>query len=329
MRNIVEWLLLVPVVAAGCSSAPETQVSKSTKETASVSAPAPPAPGASSLELAPRVSPGGDIHFESVLDLHQDSRGVLPQLRGGMVVAASVDWPASLFARFSTPDGMAVCTATLIGPQVMLTAAHCVPVSGNVSFTLAGKDYQTSCVRHPRYGMDESSDYGLCKVSTPVMPPAGFKYETVDSSPIDSMRGKDILLSGYGCISDLVANRTIDGKFRIGFNVVKETSPFAAQPGEKNNLLTNDDPGRANLCPGDSGGAAYRLLAGTGLLANRVVVAVNSRVFYTDSTKTRYGASLLSSLGGPDFRGWAENWAKNVAQVPACGIAGAIPNCRM
>ena len=39
-----------------------------------------------------------------------------------------------------------------------------------------------------------------------------------------------------------------------------------------------------------------------------------------------FGASIAAT-GGPDFRKWAEDWT-NRNGVAACGIAGAVPNCR-
>ena len=71
--------------------------------------------------------------FLAAFNLNQTPDAVQPELRHG-VVAATADWPASLYATFSTPDGTAACTAALVGPEAMLTAAHCVPVSGQVTF---------------------------------------------------------------------------------------------------------------------------------------------------------------------------------------------------
>ena len=284
---------------------------------------------------APQHRPGSDVTFESVLDLAQNPTGASPKLRGGEI-ARSADWPASLFARFNTPEGQSVCTAALVGPQAMLTAAHCVPTSGTVRFVLAGQNYSTQCEQHPRYasGQDDSADYALCKVERSVVAPVGFRFERISRDPMDGLINQRVTLSGYGCISDIVRDGQIDGRYRIGHNTVDETSNSTSQrrgaayyaQQQRNNLFTKDDPALANLCPGDSGGPAFRV-TGSGY-DSRQIIGVNSRVFYRDSNRTSYGSSLISATGAPDFSGWALGWARDRARVAVCGVHGAIPNCR-
>lgn len=295
---------------------------------------AEPAGGEAMVALQHR--PSGDIEFKAALDLHQQPGAGQAQLRGGML-ASSTEWPASLYVTFPTPDGTAACTAALIGPQVMLTAAHCVPVSGNVRFRYEreAEPYVTSCTQHPRYAQDASADFALCKVQRPFNAPTGFLFETVDTSGMGALVGSKLLLTGYGCVSDIVANDTIDGKYRIGSNTVTETSASSERRRgaryysgrEENNLFTADDPQVANLCPGDSGGPAFRENPGGTSITSRSIIGVNSRVFYKDYTRSSYGSSLVSATGGPDFGTWASSWTAS-EQLAACGLAGSVPNCR-
>jgi len=324
-RRQTIWLLTggLAIVAAACTSdGPEPEAAVSVA-------------GTQSAEVAPQHSPSGDISFSSVYDLNQSGGAAAAQLRHGEV-ASSRDWPASLYATFNTPDGRAVCTAALVGPVAMLTAAHCVPDTGTVSFVLAGASYQTQCQRHPGYAAatDASADFALCKVERTVSGPPGFLFETVSTTGMDGLLdGKPVILSGYGCISDIAAENEIDGRYRIGFNSIDETSnstsrrrgPVYYSPVQRNNLLTKDDPDLANLCPGDSGGPAFRA-TGTGY-AQRRIIGVNSRVFYLDATRRNYGSSLISGTGGPDFRDWARAWADQ-NQVVVCGVRGSVNNCR-
>ena len=286
-------------------------------------------------EVAPQHSPSADIQFASVLELNQEGSGNQPQLRGGEI-ARSADWPASMYATFVTPAGQSACTAALVGPSALLTAAHCVPTSGRVSFVLAGANYATQCTKHPGYseGTDPSADFALCKVDRPVVTPPGFKHETISLAPMSGLvRTGPVILGGYGCVSDIVRERSTDGRYRIGSNTIDESSDSPAQtrgpayyaPRQRNNLLTTKDAAVANLCPGDSGGPAFRV-TGTGY-AQRRIIGVNSRVFYLDPRKTSYGSSLISATGGPDFRPWATNWATS-AGVIVCGVRGSVPNCR-
>lgn len=311
---------------AACSSAPR-------HETKSEQAVAPAAAIRGVHEVAPLHPPSGDTQFKAALDLKQDPSGLEPQLRHGMV-AKSQEWPASLYATFSVPGGTAACTSALIGPQAMLTAAHCVPSNGKVTIGFANRSYDSQCEQHPKYGADASADFALCKLSRPLSGPAGFQFETVDTSGMEAMVDNTIVLTGYGCVSDIVGGQS-DGKYRIGTNKIDETSNstrklrgelfYAAK--QVNNLFTVDDPQLANLCPGDSGGPAFRLSPGATGFTKRMIVGVNSRVFYRDASRTAFGSSLISATGGPDFRTWAQDWAKNNS-LAACGVIGNIPNCR-
>jgi hypothetical protein len=310
------------------------------KTAAPTAASAPPE--AKTFVVAPSLTPDDDVEFKAVLDLEQAPKGGEPELRGGQE-ANSTDWPASLYATFSTPRGPAACTAALLGPKVMLTAAHCVPSSGIVKFSYEGhaQSYTATCTKHPKYTAappDKSADYALCTVAPRFAAPVGFLYETVNLAGMSTHVKQTVVLAGYGCVSSIVAKSgQIDGKYRVGFNSIVETSDtpektfgeafYAGR--ENNNLFTADDPSRSNLCPGDSGGPMFvRPQSGSASqFANRTIAGVNSRVFYTDATETAYGSSLISATGGPDFRDWATKWAQ-ASSVSACGIAGTLPNCR-
>jgi hypothetical protein len=327
MKSSATVALALLYLNAGCSTPPP----KGVKNEQAVQTPATVSVG---FEVAPVHPPAGSIEFKAALDLHQNPSGLEPQLRHG-TIAKSIDWPASLYATFSVPGGTAACTSALLGPYVMLTAAHCVPSNGHVTIHFSNGDYDTTCTQHPKYGNDASSDFGLCKLTKPFSEPPGFQYETVDTASMDAMLNQKTELTGFGCISDAVSAAQIDGKYRIGANNIDETSSSSGHrrgsdfytPKQKNNLFTVDDPTLANLCPGDSGGPAFRLNAGAADVNSRTIVGVNSRVFYRDASHTTYGSSMISATGGPDFPTWAEAWAKDKG-VGACGITGSIPNCR-
>lgn len=297
-------------------------------------------PPAKVLKTAPLRRPAGPVMFEAVLDLGQTAPGINPQLRGGQVVT-STDWPASLYVTFTTDDGeKASCTATLIGPEVVLTAAHCVPATGLISFKFKGQTpYDADCKTHPRYPGDASADFALCRLRKVFAAPTGFTYETVRTTNMQAVVGGDkyVILSGFGCTSDLVADQDkSDGKYRIGFGIVDESSASPTKLRgsdyykgvEENNLFTLDDGHQthANICPGDSGGPAFVTTGGGGKITeHRAVIAVNSRVFYADDTMVRFTSSLLAATGGPDFKSWALTW---LGATSACGLKGALPNCR-
>ena len=281
-------------------------------------------------------SPANGAIFNAVTDTPQTGPKMTPQLRGGQL-ATTEDWPASFVMTFPTPKGTAACTSALIGPEVLLTAAHCVPADGKVTLFRDNKELsKAECQAHPNYPKDASADFALCRLTTPFAAPAKFKFERVSTQLMsDVVARQSVLLSGYGCTSDKTADAgKSDGKYRIGIGVVDESSlsptkkrgAFYYTGSEENNLFTVDDgiQTHANICPGDSGGPAFLLTGGSGnILAYRAIIAVNSRVFL-NLTKSRYTGSLLSALGGPDFRAWALKW---LGATPACGLQGAL-NCR-
>jgi V8-like Glu-specific endopeptidase len=335
-------LLAAALIVPGCggpTAGNSNAAAPSSAPTAAASSPA----AAAARELAPQHRPQGDIEFNSAVDLKQTPGAVSPELRHG-IVANTADWPASLYVTFPTPDGLAACTAALIGPEVMLTAAHCVPVQGGVTFKYKDQPtaYVATCTQHPQYvsNTDPSADYALCKLDRKFAEFTGFLYETVDTAAMASRLGNTIVLTGYGCVSDVAGVGPPDGKYRIGTNVIDQTSaspvnaafgPALYAGSQDNNLFTKDDPQLANLCPGDSGGPAF--VASTADFKKRVAIGVNSRVFYRDATKTTYGASLVSSTGTAEFIAWAKTWADPVPSNPTkrlavCGLSGSPARCR-
>jgi hypothetical protein len=64
-----------------------------------------------------------------------------------------------------------------------------------------------------------------------------------------------------------------------------------------------------------------------GKYANRVLVGINSRVFYRGDDRTNYGSSLVSATITPDFMDWAKEWARKL-NLDACGLHGTPTHCR-
>lgn len=293
---------------------------------------------AEDLNVAPQDPPTDNITYLATFALKQTPAPNAPMLRNGRV-ANTAEWLASFYAVFQTARGRAACTSALIGPRVMLTAAHCIPPNGSVQFIYGPMAYRMACVAHGDWlsGADPSADYALCQLLDDFIPPPGFQYETVDVAPMMAMVNKSIILTGFGCIGDAVKNSPTDGKYRIGLNSVDETSSstsrkrdpryYSGSGNQKNNLFTTDVG--ANVCPGDSGGPAFRRTAGGGesQYGQRKIVGVNSRVFYRDPQRTTYGSSLISSTGTPSFTAWADKWLGDRG-LDACGLRGAVPACR-
>lgn len=146
------------------------------------------------------------------------------------------------------------CTGTLIAPQFVLTAGHCVEGVANTAgrFTVGGSTYATSQVfQNPTYnsnliGSDNANDIAIFKLSTPVTNVA--PSEIFRSVPVT---GQLLTLVGFGGAGN--GSTGTDGSFgtkRIGTTPIDSVSPKLIRWHFDNNT-------EANTAPGDSGGPAY------------------------------------------------------------------------
>jgi hypothetical protein len=223
----------------------------------------------------------------------QLSHGQDAELIGGTVVDPK-DWPASPW--------VGNCSSTIIGEQVLLTAAHCVGNGGTKTFTIGATRYSGTCTHHTSYSSNNTADWALCLLATPV---AGIPLESIASaSEVDCTAGKKLLWTGYGCTR---WGGSIDGKFRTG-NVTTTQCPS----GTNFDTITR---GNVALCSGDSGGGGYIVFED----GTRKVVGVNSRSNTTDT-------SYVSSTYSPTFTNWAMSWAR-AKNVKICGLHDDANGC--
>lgn len=214
-----------------------------------------------------------------------------PALIGGRP-ADPKDWQASVYASMSG----ARCSATIVGPQVLTIASHCVRHGGSASFSVGPNRYTSVCSRSPLYRNGTDHDLALCKIDKPV---DGIKFEVINTDESLIEAGKDVLLTGYGCTRPGGGGGN-DGVYRIGdAKIIRGSSPydFVAR-------------GQAALCFGDSGGPAFIYLDAE--KTKRVQVSVNSK---GDIRTTSYLTSL-STKASKDF---LASWMKS-NNVKVCGI---------
>lgn len=253
-----------------------------------------------------------DITLDPVESLPQE--GIGPVLIGGSEARAE-EWPASFY---SSAAG-ARCSATLVGPQALLLAAHCVGNGKRSTISFRTKTYSGKCAHAESYkngAGDESADYALCFLTSPV---EGLRYETINKDASRLKVKGDLLLTGYGCTQAPAPGSNEptggnDGIFRIG------SAKITHIPGEeeRNSIITQDE---VVVCPGDSGGGAFYLFVSN---PRRVLVSVNSRVWYE---KKR---SYLSSMTTADAVKFVEAWLKDPDNKGAriCGFNLTGPSCR-
>lgn len=227
-----------------------------------------------------------------------------PEVINGKPAAAS-DWPATRKSGSRIENGKTVaCTATIIGPRVILTAAHCVANGAMLSIETGQGRVSAQCERHPHYDpVVYSNDIALCSTKDEIRLANGKLYERLNTSPSTPRRNSSVIVLGYGCTSPSGSGST---------NLVAGVT--TAMRATNNGVILGKG---SVLCEGDSGGAAYQLLDSSLQPTPRVVIGVNSTrsVDYTHSTVTNVAA--------PDIATFIDDWAVRKG-VTICGY-GAPP----
>lgn len=89
------------------------------------------------------------------------------------------------------------CSASIVGPSVILTAGHCRATNESVAFNFDGRRREGRCVRHPQFTENRNeflnNDFSLCEFS-----PAINNVVFADLSPISVSSGDRVTLQGFG-----------------------------------------------------------------------------------------------------------------------------------
>lgn len=201
----------------------------------------------------------------------------------------------------STSKGVR-CSATIVGPRVVLTAAHCVTDGGQIwnANRADGKpQVLATCQRTPQYAKGtEDLDFALCR-NVPGNIVGGHAATLALKGP---KVGDRVILSGYGCVNPGGGGGN-DGTLKSGYGKV-----FITPRGTNDWYYTMADD--AALCFGDSGGPSFKVMDPA--KGKHVVIGVNSRGNIRDM-------SLLTAMYIPKSRKWMQQWAK-ANKVKICGV---------
>jgi len=177
------------------------------------------------------------------------------QVVGG--VPADPDrWPGTLKLVASQKTGDTVsnqlCTATVVGRHVIMTAAHCLyerPCKGVLDTPEVAVGIACDILSVDRSGTTIPIDIALCRTTDekkPIKLKGHARMERLFDGTTESLIGKDIVILGYGCTGQF--NTGKKGKLFYGDITVR---------GLDGDFLHSDsllDPGSMTICSGDSAG---------------------------------------------------------------------------
>ncbi|PJI56065.1 hypothetical protein CTI14_00230 [Methylobacterium radiotolerans] len=240
-----------------------------------------------------------------------------PQIDGG-ARQDRADWPATL--KYGVPGASFSCTATLVGERVVVTAAHCLPGGMASAIELApGKTVRLTCQHHPDYeAATLSADLALCLTGEAIQPEPAFGFERLDIDLSHLRTQSKLFLLGYGCRD---VDRP-DDPDRVG-QLYGGSATIDRLPFEAGGHIVTRGPHDVVICPGDSGGAAYRVSFTDGsprIGDPRAIVGINSGYV---------AAERMSAIAAftPDVAEFVRRWAAGHG-VNICGVHPEARNCR-
>lgn len=210
------------------------------------------------------------------------------------------------------------CTATQVGPRVVILAAHCfgrnskIQYSISLSFKSETNPVLGSCQISNHYPEDATADVALCLLERVVARPF---YETLDLSSKVSV-GANLMFGGFGCWRDENGRlQKYSTKLAIGVGKAVEKPRPLDTSADFIYTVADIENNEAVLCRGDSGGPTF--FATSTFDEKRAIVAINARVI------SEYDTSLFAQLSSPINAAFIRTWVDERAlseEIEVCGV---------
>jgi hypothetical protein len=267
----------------------------------------------------PTSPPIAVFHPFQVLAKHAGRGGHFTMDNGTPVSGA--DWATLIIAGF--PDLLDVngyptyCTATFVGPTVIVTAAHCVfdtktekPSAAEMAIDGWPDPIVLNCLVDRRYAgggggePDANYDYSLCHLDIPQAAPdiptlLGIsRFDSLELAKTYSS-GSAVVMTGYGCTNERIEDSQwkrddADGWLRVG-DALLNAVPHGNGTG-RNAYTVVSHGTMPTLCPGDSGGPMLVGIDARHPVPYRRIVALNQSV----TRLTDEGRDFSSAMIGVD-----------------------------
>ncbi len=165
-----------------------------------------------------------------------------------------------------------LCTATIVGPQAIITASHCATNGDTVTFDHKGKTYTAKITQSDLYE-DDDHDVAMGLVSKVI--PDAEPTSVAGKAKI----GKNVVMAGFGCTQAVTGEGGNDGTLRTGPSLIRHFDHYE--------MVLKMEDGVAG-CFGDSGGPVFMESA-----QGRTIIGVNSKANISDTTySTRLDAAV-------------------------------------